>query len=113
MTLDDKLVSGIAGLGIRIEPNLDTSTEPEYLVYSYTSQGTMFGDDAPCLDYRRWTLAYIAPIGTNRIAIRRSIRETIQELFGVWPSEEDCSDVSGQRYVYDFETIGGLDDGSD
>ena len=111
MTYDVQLCAAIKALGLPIEPNLDTSAEAEYLVYSYTSEGALFGDDTPCLDHRRWDLIYVAPAGFNRIAIRRSIREAVFDIFGVWPVEEDVSDTSGQRYAYSFETIGGIDDG--
>lgn len=80
---------------------------------AYDSEGTLYGDDAPCLDYRRWDLVYRVPIGVNRLDMRRRIRHTILDLFGVWPSEEDVSDASGQRYLYSFETIGGVVNGND
>lgn len=111
MTYDAQLCEAITALGLPIEPNLDTSTETEYLVYSYTSEGVLYGDDTPCLDRRQWALVYVAPIGFNKIATRHSIREAVFNIFGDWPIEEDDSDASGQRYIYTFETIGGIDDG--
>lgn len=111
MTYEAQLCSAISSLGLNVEPSLDTSAKDEYLAYFYNSEGTMFGDDGPCLDYRRWTLVYVAPLSVNRISVRRSIRDAVLSVFGVWPSEEDVSDASGQRYIYSFETIGGIDDG--
>lgn len=111
MSYDAQLCQTIKSLGLRIEPNLDTSTHSEYLVYGYTSEGALFGDDVPCIDHRRWELVYVVPVSVNRISVRRSIREAILKIFGVWPSEEDVSDASGQRYLFCFETIGGIDDG--
>lgn len=109
--MEEQLYAAMTALGLHVEPNLDTSTNEEYLVYGYDSEGTLYGDDAPCLDHRRWDLVYRAPIGTNRLEMRKKIRHTILDLFDVWPSEEDVSDASGQRYLYTFETIGGVVDG--
>lgn len=110
--MEEKLYAALTALGIHVEPNLDTSTEEEYLVYAYDSEGTLYGDDAPCLDARRWDLVYRAPIGVNRIELRQKIRYAILDLFGVWPAEDDASDASGQKYLYSFETIGGVVDGN-
>lgn len=111
MTYDAQLRQAITKLGLHVEPNLDTSAIDEYLTYDYDSEGTLFGDDAPCLDRRQWSLVYVAPLSANRISMRHDIREAVFEVFGVWPSEDDESDSSGQRYIYSFETIGGIDDG--
>lgn len=112
MTYDEHLFAAISKLGIHVEPNLDTSADDEYLAYGYDSEGTLHGDDAPCLDYRRWTLVYRAPVGHNRTKMRNKIRDAVFKLFDVWPSEEDVSDAAGQRYIYSFETIGGIYDGA-
>lgn len=111
MSYEAQLCTALRDLGLSIEPNLDTSAVTEYLTYGYDSEGVLFGDDAPCLDQRKWSLVYVAPLGVNRIAMRRSIREAVLGVFGDWPSEEDVSDASGQRYIYSFETIGGINDG--
>lgn len=108
MTPDEKLRQAIEALGLHIEPGLDTSAKPEYCAFTYDSSGTLYGDDGPCLDYRRWTLCYVAPVAQNRLAMRQRIRKAIQSVFGVWPSEEDETGNSGQRYLYYFETIGVL-----
>lgn len=112
MTYEEQLVSGFAALGLSIEPGLDTSAETEYVVYGYDSEGTLYGDDGPCLEYRRWTIVYVAPISYDRREERMKIRELIQSITGVWPSEEDATDGNGQRYIYEFETFGGIDDGT-
>lgn len=108
ITYDAKLKEALEALGLHVEPGLDTSAGTEYCAYGYDSSGTLFGDDAPCLECRRWTVRYVAPAGQNRLPMRRSIRNAIFEVFGVWPSEEAEPDANGQQYFYDFETIGGL-----
>ena len=113
MTPEAQLKAAIENLGIHVEPNLDTAAGTEYAAYFYGSEGTLWGDDRPCLDHRRWTLVYVAPVGRNRITKRLGIRQAIMDQFGAWPEEEDASDVNGQRYIYSFDTIGGIDDGSD
>lgn len=111
MTYDAKLYAAMSALGLPIEPNLDTSSRPEYCAYYYDSSGTLYGDDGPCLEHRRWTLVYVAPVGQNRLAMRQKIRSAIYDLFGVYPSEDDATDASGQRYLYEFETVGAISDG--
>ena len=112
MTYDERLCQGIESLGLHIEPGLDTSAEGEYAAYSYARNGTLWGDDAPCLEQRFWTVVYVAPVGYDRMEIRTRIMQTILGIFGAWPREEDYSDINGQRWVYEFSTIGGLDDGT-
>lgn len=112
MTYDAQLKQALEELGLPVEPGLDTTATDEYCVYWYDSSGTLFGDDAPCLEHRRWTVIYVAPVGQNRLDMRNSIRWKIFGVFGVWPSEEDATDASGQRYLYEFETIGAIDDGT-
>ena len=113
MTYEDLLVEGFTDLGLHIEPGLDTSADAEYVVYGYDSDGTLYGDDGPCLDLRRWTIVYVAPVAKDRRTIRLKIRELIQRIAGVWPSEEDATDVAGQHFIYEFETFGGIADGTD
>lgn len=112
MNYDEKLCRAVEALGLRIEPGLDTSAEGEYLVYSYTRNGTLYGDDAPCLEQRQWTVVYVAPLTQDRLDIRMQIMQAIFSVFEAWPSEDDYADEYGQRWVYSFGTIGGLDDGS-
>lgn len=113
MSYESLLCDKIAALDLQIEPELDTSASTEYVAYFYTSEGTLFGDDAPCLDHRSWTVVYVAPLGQNKIPTRMGIRQAIFDLFGAWPEEENASDANGQRWVYNFTTIGGIDDGTD
>lgn len=112
MTYDDKLCLAVEKLGLHIEPGIDTSAEGEYVVYSYTRNGTLWGDDAPCLDQRRWTVVYVAPLGYDRRKERLAIMQAIFSIFSAWPDEDDYTDENGQRWVYEFDTIGGLDDGN-
>lgn len=111
MTYDAELKKSLSALGVPVEPILDTSVDHEYIAYYYESKGTLFGDDVPCMEYRSWTVVYLAPVGYNRLAMRQNIRQVIFDLFEVWPTEDDASDASGQRWIYEFETIGGLDCG--
>lgn len=113
MTHDERLCRGIEKLGLRIEPGLDTSAEGEYVVYAYSRNGALWGDDAPCLEQRFWTVVYVAPTSCDRLEMRIRIMQTILSLFEVWPHEDDATDETGQRWVYEFSTIGGLDDGAD
>lgn len=113
MTYEDKLCKAVETLGIHIEPGVDTSAQGEYAVYSYTSNGGLWGDDGPCIDHRHWLVIYVAPLGCDRLENRRQLRTTIFTLFDAWPDEDDYSDADGQRWSYEFETIGGIDDGSD
>ncbi len=108
MTEDVLLKQALEALCLHVEPGLDTSAKPEYCAYAYDSSGTLFGDDRPCLEHRRWTVLYVAPLGQNRIEMRQNIRRAIFDTFGVWPSEDTETDASGQQYLYNFETIGGL-----
>ena len=113
MTKDERLLEGIEELGVPVAPGLDTSALTEYAVVSYTSNGALYGDDAPCLDFRVYELVYVAPISENRTAVRDQLRSLIMGIYGDWPSEENLSDASGQRYLYSFSSYGGVDDGAD
>lgn len=112
MTYDEALCEKVDELGLSIEPGVDTTAGGEYVAYSYTRSGTLFGDDAPCLEQRNWSLVYVAPVSCDRLEMRRKISQMILELFGVWPHEDDVTDANGQRWLYEFETVGGLDDGT-
>lgn len=112
MTYDERLCRSIERLGLSIEPGLDTSAEGEYVVYTYSRSGTLWGDDAPCLEQRFWTVVYVAPVSCDRLETRFRIMQTIMDIFEVWPREDDATDDNGQRWVYEFSTIGGLDDGN-
>ena len=111
MTPDARLKQGFDSLGLHVEPNLDTSAGTEYAVYFYERKGALHGDDGPCVEHRRWTIVYVAPVAQNRLSMRNRIQQLIADLFGVWPSEENATNANGQRYIYEFDTIGGIDDG--
>lgn len=113
MSYEDQLEEEFTALGLHIEPGLDTSAETEYVTYGYDSEGSLYGDDEPCLDFRRWTIVYVAPVSYDRREMRRRIRELIQKVTGVWPSEDDATDGNGQRFIYEFETFGGISNGPD
>ncbi len=113
MTYDERLCREIEALGLHIEPGLDTSAEGEYVTCSYTRSGTLWGDDAPCLEQRNWSVVYVAPVSCDRLEKRMQIMQVIFSIFGAWPHEEPFADETGQRWLYDFDSIGGLDDGTD
>lgn len=112
MTYEDLFVQGFDTLGLHIEPGLDTSAETEYVAYGFDSEGMLYGDDTPCLDFRRWSVVYVAPVGYDRRDQRMKIRKMILGITGVWPSEEDATDGAGQRFIYEFETFGGIGNGT-
>lgn len=112
MNIEDILAKQFAALGLSFQPGLDTTAEGEYMAYYFDSDGTLFGDDGPCLDHRNWTIIFVAPLAQDRRETRQAIRRIIQSVTGAWPSEDDATDGSGQRFVYEFETFGGIDDGT-
>ena len=113
MTYDERLCRAVEELGLPIEPGLDTSLEAEYAVYSYSRSGTLWGDDAPCLEQRNWNVWYGAPASCDRLEMRMKIMQMIFSIFGVWPREEDYTDENGQRWLYEFGAVGGIDVGTD
>lgn len=112
MSIEERLEQAFMLHGLPFQPDLDTTAEAEYLAYYYDSDGTLYGDDGPCLEHRNWTIVYAAPLTYDRREMRQAIRNTILAVTGVWPSEENISDGNGQRYVYEFETFGGIVDGT-
>lgn len=111
MTVDEHFLDEIEELGLHVEPSLDTTASSEYVVLSYTSAGTLHGDDKPCLEVRNWQMVYVAPVGYDRTEIRNKLRGLVLDIYEVWPTEEDVSDLNGQRFLYEFSTFGGFDDG--
>lgn len=112
MSIEDTLELRFEKLGLSFQPGLDTTAAEEYLAYYFNSDGTLFGDDGPCLEHRNWTIVYVAPLALDRREMRQTIRRTIQDVAGVWPSEDDATDGNGQRFVYEFETFGGIENGT-
>ncbi len=108
---EEKLIQGIENLGLHVEPGLDTSAQGEYVVVLYSSKGVLWGDDAPTLDARDWEMVYVCPLSYNRLDIRKALRQLVFDVFDVWPSEEDVTDGSGQRFLYVFGSIEGLGNG--
>lgn len=113
MSHETRFIEGIEALGLHVEPGLDTSAGTEYVVLLYDSEGTLYGDDCPCLEMRNWQMIYVAPVGYNRIDVREKLRWLVYEIFDIWPPEENVSDVNGQRFLYEFSSFGGFDDGPD
>ena len=111
MSIESKLETAFEALGLSLQPGLDTTAAGEYMAYYYDSDGVLYGDDGPCLDHKNWTVVYVAPLACDRREIRQAIRRAIQTVTGIWSSEDDATDGNGQRFVYDFETFGGIEDG--
>lgn len=105
-------MEGIEALGLHVEPNLDTSGREEYVVLFCNRDGSFFGDDAPVFDALDWTVAYVCPIDCNRRETRNALRRLIFELFEIWPKEDNVTDADGQRYLYSFKSIEGIDYGT-
>lgn len=112
MTKEEQLCQRIEALKIPIEPLMDTSAGGEYVVYTCDRTPALWGDDSPCIEQQSWKVVYVAPLTCDRRATRQSLLQTIFSIFGAWPTEDDYSDENGQRWVYEFETIGGIDDGT-
>lgn len=112
MTRDERFLEGVEALGLHVEPSLDTSALEEYVVVTYSCDGTLYGDDAPILETRNWLIVYVAPVGYDRTDIRNQLRWLIFDTYGAWPGEENVSDANGQRFLYEFNTFGGVDDGA-
>lgn len=112
MSRDERFLEGVEALGLHVEPDLDTSTLEEYVVVSYSCDGTLYGDDAPILETRNWQVVYAAPLGYDRTDIRNRLRWLIFEVYGAWPGEENVSDANGQRFLYEFATFGGVGNGT-
>lgn len=106
MTQDEELHQGLAALGLPVSPGMDTTAEGEYVVYGYVRSGSLWGDDGPCMEHRIWSVIYCAPTGYNRMDVREQICNLIFDIFGAWPSEEPEETAAGQRFCYEFETIG-------
>lgn len=111
MTMEERLENAFWKLDLQIQPGLDTTALDEYVTYFYSSGGILHGDDAPCLEHRQWSVVYVAPLSCDRRRMRAQIRTAIQTVTGIWPREDDDTDVHGQRFVYEFETFGGIADG--
>ncbi len=109
MRLEDRLAAGLEALGLSVEPGLNTEADQEYVCYSFDTKEAMAGDDQICMEYRQWDVIYVAPLAVDRRTIREQIRDLIQQLFGIRPSEEDLTDNQyGQQYLYEFDTCGGV-----
>ena len=106
MTKEDRLVEAFAGIGLTLQPGLDTSAEGQYAVYTYDTDGSIYGDDHVILEFRSWIIVFVAPLATDQRVKRQQIRSTIEDLFEVLPSEEDATgDTGGQKFIYTFETL--------
>lgn len=108
MTQDAELCEALETTGLTVSPGLDTTSQGEYIVYGYVRSGALWGDDGPSLEQRKWFVIYAAPTDLNRLEVREQIRDIIFNIFGAWPSEDQETTMAGQRYIYEFETIGGL-----
>ena len=109
MKQGDALCQALEGLGLSVQPGLDTSAGKAYVVYSFDTEAALPGDDMICIEQRRWSVFFVGPIGQDLRSLRNQIREVIQQLFGILPPEEDLTDNQyGQQYLYEFETIGGV-----
>lgn len=111
MTRAEKLMDGIEDLGLHVEPNLDTSGDSEYVAIFCNRDGNFFGDDAPVFDLQDWTVVYACPIDCNRQDVKNALRRLIFDLYEVWPNEDNVTDADGQRYIYRFKAIEGIDYG--
>lgn len=103
----ESFMDAVEAMGLHIEPTIDTSAEGEYVVIYGDRTAALFGDDGPAIEAVNWDVYYVAPIGYNRIGVRNAIRQAIFNAFNAWPRDEDVSDQNGQRYWYQFSTIGG------
>lgn len=112
MTLEDQLVERFALLGLMLQPGLDTTADGTYLVYRYDRDGALYGDDGPCLEHRQWVIVFVCPAAEDHRDDRAMIRQTVKDLFGILPPEDDATDGRQQKYIYTFETFGGMQDGS-
>ena len=103
---EDQLVEAFAAIGLTLQPGLDTTSEGRYAVYAYDTEGSLYGDDCIGIEYRSWVVVFVAPLAVDERSTRQQIRQIIEELFGVRPSEEDATgDTGGQKFLYAFETI--------
>lgn len=83
----------------------------EYIVFNYTAIPADFGDD-DAAHYRYLVQVHLyAPNEKNTRAYRREISSRLVAAGLTRPSITPASDSHGQHYVFECETVGGVDDG--
>ncbi len=83
----------------------------EYIVFNYTTIPADFGDD-DAGHYRYLVQVHLyAPHEKNTLAYRREITRRLVSADFTRPTVAPASDANGQHYVFECETIGGVEDG--
>ena len=102
MTIEQRIISALSGLGLPVVPEPYTGDALEYLTFSYDLFGTIFAEGKPGTILFDISLHYYAPFASNPNATRIKICTAISAAGFAWPTITNASDKDGQHWVFEF-----------
>jgi protocatechuate 3,4-dioxygenase beta subunit len=106
MNVDEIIKSTLTPITPKIAAHTYTDDDPEYAVFSYYTTPSDYYDDKPDHEVYHISVKYVAPIGKNVLATRRSIKNALFDAGFTYPSETDISEGKYQVYIYECERLG-------
>lgn len=113
MSVEERLKAALDVFGFPVERGLlyaEASKCPEkYYTFSIGRSGDDFADDEPGAELCRVSVHLFAPLAGN---LNKQIRQTKRALSAAgftWPSQTDATDATGQHYIFECETVEGIE----
>ena len=102
MTIEQKIINALKGIGLPVVPEPYTGDALEYLTFSYDLFGSLFAEGKPGTILYDISLHHYAPFNSNPGATRIKICTALSAAGFAWPSITNASDNEGQHWVFEF-----------
>jgi|AGTN01.1.fsa_nt_gi hypothetical protein len=110
MTINEKIIDTLqASMAMPVIPDGQSTDALEYIVFSYSSTGDEYGDDAPHSERYSVLLHYLCPLGMNSLAKREQIKRLLFAAEFSWPDVTDGTDETGQDWIFECEYLAWID----
>lgn len=109
MSMNQKIIGTLSDFGFPVAPDMYVGEKETYFVFQYSTSPDNFADDEPKVERYLLQIHFYCPPGKNVLQIRTKIKQNLFAVGFSWPDEVNASDQDGQHYVFECETVEGVE----
>ena len=110
-SLNERLIAAVRPVTGVCVPDLYLGEQESYCTFNFTELPEGLGDNGMHAVRYLVQLHLFAPLKAGSVALRRQLRQALLDAGFTPPSITNATDEICQHYIFEFEYVGGLEDG--